>query len=470
METFDEDFENLPGNLFAQPLYLTPTWQKQMDLIGHLIQYSQNILVLTGAARSGKSSFSELFSDYKCPGVRKIVLQGKNLPDTESLMRAIAKGFHLPWPVDDQWSHKMAAEQRENQGPTWAVVIDDADSLDDETLTALLRLIEFESPVASQLRVVLIGQSDLEKKLLTEPFLPIIDDKIHVIELNDWEVEDIRMVMDEKGISDTSDQAQRIFDQTLGEPEKVLSKLQQGTVEPEIKKREPMHWTVKLIDRPVVLGVMIGVFAGVSFMVLNWDDDQSSGTHPTNVALEDTVRLPSTPPEVRQQANRPESWPKPSDLAQVEPQSAPSKVEYHSPKQTPQGHETKENPKLAQKAEASNASVQASSATQVDLSREEQTILSENSQYYTLQLVGASQANNVESFIKDRNLNSQAKLARSSLSGKNWYVVLYGSYPSLESAKKAAKEIYQDKKIKPWIRTYGSVQIDLQERLNRDQG
>ena len=225
-----------------------------------------------------------------------------------------------------------------------------------------------------------------------------------------------------------------------------------------------MHWTVKLVDRPIVLGVVLGVFAGVSFMVLNWDDDQSGNTHPTNVALEDTVRLPSNLPEVRQQASRPDSWPEPNELAYAEPEPT-KKVE--APKVERSATKVAE---VTQKAQATAASVPATQATKINLSQEEQTILSENSKYYTLQLVGASQSDNVESFIKDRKLNAEAKLARSSLSGKNWYVVLYGSYDSLESAKKAAKEIYKDKKIKPWIRTYGSVQTDLQERLNRDQG
>jgi len=95
--------------------------------------------------------------------------------------------------------------------------------------------------------------------------------------------------------------------------------------------------------------------------------------------------------------------------------------------------------------------------------KNEQWLLTQNPDHYTLQLVAGHHKSTVVKFIE------QYKLATPELSyfyshrnGKNWHNLLYGIYPNHKSAFNAIKSLpLPMTKIKPWIRSMESIQIDI---------
>lgn len=82
---------------------------------------------------------------------------------------------------------------------------------------------------------------------------------------------------------------------------------------------------------------------------------------------------------------------------------------------------------------------------------------------YTLQLLGSHEAAGIKSFITEHKLVGQAVYYRTIRDGQAWYVLVYGNYPDLNTAREASRNLPASlQKSESWPRSYGSVQADLQ--------
>lgn len=85
-------------------------------------------------------------------------------------------------------------------------------------------------------------------------------------------------------------------------------------------------------------------------------------------------------------------------------------------------------------------------------------ILNTQSNYYTIQLIGSSNMNELKKFVETHQLQKDTKYHKIKRNGKDWFVVLYGKYPTREEAQRALNKMPSDvRKLKPWLRTYGSL-------------
>jgi len=96
---------------------------------------------------------------------------------------------------------------------------------------------------------------------------------------------------------------------------------------------------------------------------------------------------------------------------------------------------------------------------------EEKHLLSVDQHAYTLQLVGARKESGVKHFIQRHAIEDKAYYFKTKLGGKEWYVVVYGEYPSLEAAKQAAVSIPSSMKQEsdPWIRKMEAIHQDIKQ-------
>ena len=97
--------------------------------------------------------------------------------------------------------------------------------------------------------------------------------------------------------------------------------------------------------------------------------------------------------------------------------------------------------------------------------------MAQNPDHFTLQVVAGYQESTVLTFIARKNLpRSELAYYYSLNRGKGWHSLLFGSYPNRDQAKGAAVELgKQLKHIKPWIRTFKSVQGDILYARSRSQ-
>jgi DamX protein len=96
--------------------------------------------------------------------------------------------------------------------------------------------------------------------------------------------------------------------------------------------------------------------------------------------------------------------------------------------------------------------------------RREDWLLSQNSGYYTIQIMGVSNESTLPGFIKKYRLLEQNEIAyyQTTFRGKPWFQLLYGIYPSMEEARKAAEKLPEKiRSFGPWIRRVAAVQKSI---------
>jgi len=99
--------------------------------------------------------------------------------------------------------------------------------------------------------------------------------------------------------------------------------------------------------------------------------------------------------------------------------------------------------------------------------RRESWLLSQDSDHYTIQIMGVHNEGLLLDFIKKNQLLKQNEIAyyETTYKGKPWFHLLYGIFDTKKEAHLTANELpAKIKKALPWIRTISSVQITIQAR------
>jgi septal ring-binding cell division protein DamX len=97
----------------------------------------------------------------------------------------------------------------------------------------------------------------------------------------------------------------------------------------------------------------------------------------------------------------------------------------------------------------------------------EKWLLSQNSSYYTIQILGVHDEKRLLRFIKSDLPEPGTNVAyyQTSYKGKDWYPLLYGVFPSQKEASSALKKLPVNiQKSSPWIRKLSSVHKAIQQQ------
>ena len=87
---------------------------------------------------------------------------------------------------------------------------------------------------------------------------------------------------------------------------------------------------------------------------------------------------------------------------------------------------------------------------------------SQDPRHYTLQLIAGSDKKAVEAFIKRHNLKGKAAFFHQLRDGKDWYILIYGSYSSYSKAKNAINQLpLVVQQAKPWARNFSAIHAEL---------
>lgn len=128
---------------------------------------------------------------------------------------------------------------------------------------------------------------------------------------------------------------------------------------------------------------------------------------------------------------------------------------------TAQAEPTIEPP--AQRVAATAPLVAPPPAEQAGIHREA-WLVAQDSQAFTIQLLGTRKEASIEPFIKQHKLEGNVAYARTLYKDKDWYIVLYGLYENRAQAALGIKSLPEPIRSKPvWVRSLKSVQQDLQK-------
>lgn len=91
-------------------------------------------------------------------------------------------------------------------------------------------------------------------------------------------------------------------------------------------------------------------------------------------------------------------------------------------------------------------------------------LLSKPASHYTFQIAGLSKLNLLQRYLTENKFDQQVWYYKTLRKNKEWYVVLYGDFETVDQANAAkAKLPARVKKASPWMKTFSQVQRDLQK-------
>jgi len=116
------------------------------------------------------------------------------------------------------------------------------------------------------------------------------------------------------------------------------------------------------------------------------------------------------------------------------------------------------DPRLAPNASPITETAQAKNVLTVI----EQMMMQVPKKYYTLQLMGGRHLGALKNFIKTHNLSDRAQIYSANLNHEKWYMLIYGNYPSVVSARMASHELPASlRALHPWIKSYRIVHDEI---------
>jgi DamX protein len=95
-------------------------------------------------------------------------------------------------------------------------------------------------------------------------------------------------------------------------------------------------------------------------------------------------------------------------------------------------------------------------------SHDEHNIMSQPSTHYTLQLIGGSSKASIQQVVDRNHLQQKAKIYHTNLNGKDFYVLIYGSYPTQAAAAAEISRLPGSlQQLKPWVKPYSAVKAGI---------
>ncbi|MCW8902058.1 MAG: SPOR domain-containing protein [Gammaproteobacteria bacterium] len=103
-----------------------------------------------------------------------------------------------------------------------------------------------------------------------------------------------------------------------------------------------------------------------------------------------------------------------------------------------------------------------SAPAKIVTANQEGWLWSQDPRHYTLQLAAGTDKKAIQAFIKRHDLEGKAVYFHRLRDGKDWYILVHGSYDGYSKAKQAINQLPQTvQKAKPWPRSFGAIHAEL---------
>jgi len=477
------DFENEQDNNAA--VFRNGQWGQCLDLIKHLCQYSENILLASGKEGMGKTTLKNTLKNLEDKNFKFLDIQASAISSVSKLMQNIAVGFGISFDSQE-------APANSNKNNVWVLLIDDADLLSLELVGALFQLRESANGL---LHIVLFAKLSLESRILESTWREACETYVHVIELEPLTLSETESLLQHQWklvgnkVNLPFDRAaiNNIHALSGGITREVL-KLAKSQINGEevVGNNKTLFSTFLSVLSPVMLGLT--VLFGIVFILISFflpsDIDANLATvnnetdvqpqesevvlmeEATPLSLEETtVEIPeivaqssalATPVEPKVEATTAQKTPENDLLLQTTEHKVEEKIitEQHVSSQAlplPEG-----KPIIA---EVIPTITNKTLDLKPRVAANEKSILGIAANKFTIQLLGAAQEKRILEFIEANNLTDQAQYYRTTHNDKPWFILIYGSYASRAEATEAVKVLPKEvQSLKPWTRDIASIQ------------
>jgi len=280
---------------------------QRLNMLYHMCQNSELLLVVTGVNGSGKTSLLNKFIDMRTDSWRQCVINATKTTNPDQLLIEIGEGFGLPQDSVNFGSglemlqKRLTEMKRSELMPI--LIIDDAHQLPTASLTILLKLSELADADERLLRIVLFGEPTINE-MFNAPELQEVKHRItHTLTmplLNEKQTLDyIQYRLSVAGLQTDSpfnaSQLKQIYRQSKGLPG-LINQFSQNILLGTVKNSEAGSNFSSKIRTAVTLLIIFGVAAGITWFFNPGVIDSLDNTQADQNSKMETHDLPLLPP------------------------------------------------------------------------------------------------------------------------------------------------------------------------------
>ena len=459
---------------------------KSLELLSHLVSYSDFLIAVTADAGAGKTLIANMLAAHRESPEETLVLTVNVTTGISSILSAIANHWDMPSIYDDSIaSRKIIAEEslsRKASGTDLLVVLDQAEQLDEETLNELAT---FALSVRDSVSFVLFGSTGFAELIRQSPAqLPVHNHSLQA--LDQEEIQDL--LADAHGqefVSRLSSKViQEIMASSRGLPGAVLTVAEQYMEGNESPGTDSL---TKLMPLANIFAVAVIATALIVLMLYNRGEDEAgvelneteltSSTEEEKTPLldkegaktneDDKSDIATVELEVPEIASLPLN-PDPSNLGDKPVPESLNRDETSQKQYNGAGYALKSEENISDVMQSEQSTTQSQSdfvgkkqeqvKEPASVKLDEATLL--NSKGYIVQLLGSYSLDGALAFKKkwqDR-VSGDLYLYRTQLNNKDWYVVVYGIYSTGDQASDAKNKLPREiLSSSPWVKSLDLV-------------
>jgi DamX protein len=493
-----------------------------LDILLHLAQYGNELLLVTGPEGSGKTTMLNQFMKKIGEDWQVCQINAHNMLTEEQLLSRVSRGFQLPeengpiGSITANLKRRLDAMLATHQ--TVVIAVDNAHVLSTEALNLLLEFATIRNiSKGIAVRILLFSEPQIKIQLASPELQSRQTLPIRKIDLPPFDEQQtgrlIRHRVTSAGLVSkhvfNDAIISKIYKYSQGWPGLITEIAHQVLFESTPLKRrdasnkqgENESGTKSRRLVPIVSALLVAtglasvlVFQDqINALFTSGQSADKTNQNIQNLAIpgqsaEKTAAAPQEPviskPEEPEEQEFPviNVPPQPSPAADQPTSAAANNIETGKeqaaaprpastpPIATPETMTTMETtaPSLVAMPEHQDVVTPAQSSSAkpestIPLEHQEDWIMSQSPDHFTLQVVAGYQESTVVNFIAKQPLPSSELAYYYSLNrGKDWHSLIFGSYPNRDQAMGAAVELSKHlKHVKPWIRPFKSVQDDI---------
>ncbi len=473
--------------------FTTPELQHRLDLLRHLLEFSQQILLVKGVSKVGKSTFCQhLMAAVDADWIIcQIKASEKTGPDT--LVKAM---LHEHMGKTEDTFETIAGLNRylefcnlNSRVPI--LIIDDVDNLNQASLRFIFQLMEFKEQ-DTFIRVVLVGQESFLQRLNRVAEELSNNTLIHSVTIPAFTPEQTTAYLRHRlrvcgGREDmfTEKEESRIHKVAAGVAGDINFLARQGLSDPA--ELVPSKAVSKSIEKnskksAQIFKLMFASLALTLSIIALWLYWQEGRQIETKTVL---LNLPPEPmpvaAKVTNETDRYSAEPLPDAWLESQVELTPSSVstEIAAPPSVEQQSVQQNNTIQEEEKTSVNRPVQTSSAVdttpdpaatvapgvvsgigaEFDKMKGDEWLRAQSDHSYVLQLIGAVELATITHFLQQARLDREKiALFKTKQSGKDWYVLVYGLYSDPEKARAAITSLPKNVQAEdPWPKSIASI-------------
>lgn len=451
--------------------FISKDLQHRLDLFSHLLEFSQQILVVHGPEGAGRRTFCQHVMHEAEPEWRAVTLDVMSDTTPDYLIKKLANGV-----IDDNDGSNETISLLNNilehcslTSKVPILIIENAQELNAETLKFVFSIPDF-SKESVYIRIVLLGDDQFSESLSKLATDSSRDNIIHALNIPSLSAEDTKAFLQlqfppgrDGAANFTDKEINRIYKVSAGLPRDIIFLGQQGLNDPAGKKDLPASPTKHKVSRQlfVILGasLLLTILIGVAWVMVSSPESEEAKTIPLRLPESSAMELHAGQTSTSINEPLPEPWLEQERAPSIiSAESEPEEENLSVPETRVEAPEvdlqSTELAKPAPPVESAPVPPVQEPTREVNEGDENDNhwILVQADKAYVLQLIGAKEKETVIKYSRGLGLKtSDMALIRTSKNGEYWYILTYGLFPDIETARQSISALPASAKVnQPW--------------------